>query len=131
MKTRKNTCKNVFHMFYGQIAKTLSQDLWALSFKILKYFELKILKFRILTRCTPQCLTLTDTRCVDPSYNYSPPQSHYLLPGVIIEEIWGPAHPPAGHVTESGREGGAEYLQYYIIPVLQYYIIPVYYCILN
>ena len=79
----------------------------------------------------PQCLTLTDTRCVDPSYNYSPPQSHYLLPGVIIEEIWGPAHPPAGHVTESGREGGAEYLQYYIIPVLQYYIIPVYYCILN
>ena len=62
MKTRKNTCKNVFHMFYGQIAKTLSQDLWALSFKILKYFELKILKFRILTRCTPQCLTLPTDR---------------------------------------------------------------------
>ena len=59
-------------MFYGQLWTTLSQDLWALSFKILKYFELKILKFRILTRCTPQCLTLTDTRCVDPSYNYSP-----------------------------------------------------------
>ena len=36
---------DVFHVFYGQSAKTLSQEVWALSFKILKYFELKILKY--------------------------------------------------------------------------------------
>ena len=55
MKTRKYTCTNVFPMFYGQLWTTLPQIQGGLSFKIWKYFELKILKFRILTRCTPQC----------------------------------------------------------------------------